>query len=532
MMNELAQTGIFFNGSAGGKGAASAKAAPGLQAKEPARSGKGSFLAVFRETCQRQGRKSVSGRIRSRGSEKEEAPNPRADRDEGETAGFFAPAWFLFGDAPDWAAAPDGAGPVSGSRLAEGEPGSANSLQGEPVPADAGFTGENFLPGIKAEAEIPLVTGPWTEPDAAVAQPTPGVAGEVEPVQEGAEEGVQEGNSRLAVVAGTASVPEQAPAHAMPAGDRLTGETGGESPERSRFILEQNAPGEQGRTGKHTGTGEPEVGGGVFASKRANQVATATATVSEEVRTGPADGRRGRESDPHLPAGEKIRAYAIPAFSGEQLEVENEEQGLVFSVPGKANARTRATAGAAVNKEDLEVLAAGRLPAETARTNDLPAVEETGANQGERSPGAEKVMNQILQGARLMVKNGVAHMHLELRPPELGRLQLALVVEGEIVTARFTAESQTVQALIEANLPELRSALQEVGLQVDQLQVEVGTGDGSQSGAFGQFLPEDYSSGPERRELDGLEMAFFGETGDEEGIREEAAWLGRVNLRV
>src|SRR5690554_1488622 len=131
-----------------------------------------------------------------------------------------------------------------------------------------------------------------------------------------------------------------------------------------------------------------------------------------------------------------------------------------------------------------------------------------------------------------MVKNGVAHMHMELQPPALGKLQLALVVEGEIVTARFTAESQTVQALIEANLPELRSALQEVGLQVDQLQVEVGTGDGSQSGAFGQFLPEDYSSGPERRELDGLEMAFFGETGDEEGIREEAAWLGRVNLRV
>jgi len=141
-------------------------------------------------------------------------------------------------------------------------------------------------------------------------------------------------------------------------------------------------------------------------------------------------------------------------------------------------------------------------------------------------------MNQILQGARLMVKSGVAHMHLELHPPELGRLRLALVVEGEMVTARFTAESQTVRAIIETNLPELRSALQESGLQVDQLQVEVETGDGSQSGAFGQFLPEDSSPGPERRERDGLEMAFFSETGDEESIREEAAWLGRINLRV
>ena len=138
----------------------------------------------------------------------------------------------------------------------------------------------------------------------------------------------------------------------------------------------------------------------------------------------------------------------------------------------------------------------------------------------------EKVMNQILQGARVMVKDGVAHMHLKLEPPALGKIQLALVVEGELVTARFTAESQTVQALIETNLPELRSALQEAGLQVDLLQVEVQTG-GSQGDTFDQALPEQPAPGADR-----LEMAFFNAAGDEEGIREEAAWLGLVNLRV
>lgn len=131
-----------------------------------------------------------------------------------------------------------------------------------------------------------------------------------------------------------------------------------------------------------------------------------------------------------------------------------------------------------------------------------------------------------------MVKNGVAHMHMELQPPALGKLQLALVVEGELVTARFTAESQTVQALIESNLPELRSALQEAGLQVDQLQVDVETGAGSQGGSFGQLMPEKFSSGSGSPKLESLETAFFSEDEGVEGIREEAAWLGRVNLRV
>jgi hypothetical protein len=519
MMNELAQTGIFFSGSTGGKGATSAKKAPGLRAKEPMRSGEGSFLAVFRKTCQRQ--KNVPGRIRSREPGGEERPKPRADRDEGEAAGVFTPAWFLFGDTPGQASA-DGTGSVDGSRLAGEEYESANPLENGPVPAGVWFTGEGFpgLPGMNTEAETPGAAGLWTEQALATpAQLIPGVTGETEPAPEG--------NSRLAVASGTTVPVTEEQAHEIAAGAGLTGVPGNESLEASWISLEQNVPAAPGSTGSPAGSGNPEAGSGAFVRARADQAAATAAP--EEVRTGPADGRRGRESDPHLPAGEKMRTGATPAFLGEQLIVEDEEQGALFSVPGKEHARARMTADDS-KKEKLEVLAAGRLPVEPARADVLPAVEE--GNQGERWPLAEKVMNQILQGARLMVKSGVAHMHLELHPPELGRLRLALVVEGEMVTARFTAESQTVRAIIETNLPELRSALQESGLQVDQLQVEVETGDGSQSGAFGQFLPEDSSPGPERRERDGLEMAFFSETGDEESIREEAAWLGRINLRV
>ena len=141
-------------------------------------------------------------------------------------------------------------------------------------------------------------------------------------------------------------------------------------------------------------------------------------------------------------------------------------------------------------------------------------------------------MNQILQGARLMVKSGVAHMHLELHPPELGRLRLALVVEGEMVTARFTAESQTVRAIIETNLPELsfRPA------KIRSTGGSVAGGGGNRRRFAERRLWAVFTGGFFTRTgapgADGLEMAFFSETGDEESIREEAAWLGRINLRV
>lgn len=88
----------------------------------------------------------------------------------------------------------------------------------------------------------------------------------------------------------------------------------------------------------------------------------------------------------------------------------------------------------------------------------------------------DEVLRQIVTGARLMVKDGTARVHMQLEPKELGKVQLALVIERDLVTARFVTESKAVQSLIEANLSDLRSSLQEAGLQADLLQVSVQTG--------------------------------------------------------
>src|SRR5690554_4126034 len=162
----------------------------------------------------------------------------------------------------------------------------------------------------------------------------------------------------------------------------------------------------------------------------------------------------------------------------------------------------------------------------------IPAVENVSEEQEKAGPAnrllqQEQVMGQILQGARMMVKNGAARVRLQLQPPELGKLELALVIDRETVAARVTAESQTVQALIEAHLPELRSNLQESALLVDQLQVEIENGfDSRQHFASGEAPQEEASS---VKETTDSSAPVYNEPGSEAGEKE---WVGRINLRV
>ncbi|HHW12071.1 MAG TPA: hypothetical protein GXX33_03615 [Firmicutes bacterium] len=137
----------------------------------------------------------------------------------------------------------------------------------------------------------------------------------------------------------------------------------------------------------------------------------------------------------------------------------------------------------------------------------------------------EDLAAQIVSGARLMVKDGMTKIQIQLEPAELGKLELSLVVERDLVAARFVTESQGVQSLIEANLPQLRAALEEAGMQVDLLQVSVQTGTDSQ-------LPNQNMAGGEHfRQNTGwnptAEMFMV-----EEPILGEEAWHGMVNLRI
>jgi flagellar hook-length control protein FliK len=93
----------------------------------------------------------------------------------------------------------------------------------------------------------------------------------------------------------------------------------------------------------------------------------------------------------------------------------------------------------------------------------------------------ENVMSQIMGRMSYTALNGAnGEIRIALRPAELGDLYLKVKVEQDVVTAKFTAQSNEVKAIIENNLGQLKQALEEMGVKVGKFEVEVSAGNQGQ----------------------------------------------------
>ncbi len=92
------------------------------------------------------------------------------------------------------------------------------------------------------------------------------------------------------------------------------------------------------------------------------------------------------------------------------------------------------------------------------------------------------VMTQTLDKIRVLSRNGSQEIQVRLDPPELGRMQMKLAVDGSSVAARVTVESESVKQVLENGLPQLREALSSQGLRVERFDVQVGFGFDQQEG--------------------------------------------------
>jgi flagellar hook-length control protein FliK len=107
-----------------------------------------------------------------------------------------------------------------------------------------------------------------------------------------------------------------------------------------------------------------------------------------------------------------------------------------------------------------------------------PQPERAAASAGNLETWRE-VMNQVREGIMTNVDQNNREVHIQLDPPELGKLAIQLVVEGEHIRAHIVAESADVGALIQSHLPELKQALQSHRLDLDAVHVEVQAGGGN-----------------------------------------------------
>lgn len=86
---------------------------------------------------------------------------------------------------------------------------------------------------------------------------------------------------------------------------------------------------------------------------------------------------------------------------------------------------------------------------------------------------AENIIKQIVEYIKVGGGTKITSMEMQLHPANLGTLNLQVEVKDGSVVAQFAAENETVKAIIESQLVQLKENLQEQGLKVDAVEVTV-----------------------------------------------------------
>lgn len=85
----------------------------------------------------------------------------------------------------------------------------------------------------------------------------------------------------------------------------------------------------------------------------------------------------------------------------------------------------------------------------------------------------ENIMNQITEYIKIETGAELTEMEMQLQPETLGTLRIHLTAKEGVVTAQFTAENETVKAVLEAQTMQLKENLNNQGIKVEAVEVTI-----------------------------------------------------------
>lgn len=175
-------------------------------------------------------------------------------------------------------------------------------------------------------------------------------------------------------------------------------------------------------------------------------------------------GGRGVSTPAFLVQGRELAAAMISAggrAAGQAMQSLQGEPGSAGTQPGVQGLHTHGA---------MHLLR--HAPATQAATPQLPVHTPAG-----QQAWAEDVGNQV----RWMLGRAESKADLVLTPPNLGKLEVSINLNGDQTTAQFIASSQAARDALERAMPQLREVLQQAGIMLADANVST-----SQHGASGE----------------------------------------------
>ena len=135
----------------------------------------------------------------------------------------------------------------------------------------------------------------------------------------------------------------------------------------------------------------------------------------------------------------------------------------------------------------------------SAATGQQQAPLSTSMHQAPGLPVNEAhVMDQVIHhfgGSRHLESGTVV---LRLHPQELGELRMEIKVEQDNIKAHITTNNPQVQDILDRHLPRLREALEQQGMNLEQMRISVAQGDTSNTQLFQEHRGHQQAQRPVR----------------------------------
>lgn len=84
----------------------------------------------------------------------------------------------------------------------------------------------------------------------------------------------------------------------------------------------------------------------------------------------------------------------------------------------------------------------------------------------------EMASEQMAERLQMMMSKNLKHVDIRLDPPELGRLQIRMNMNGDHTTVHFTVANHQARDVIEQSMPRLREMLAQQGVQLGETSVQ------------------------------------------------------------
>lgn len=138
-----------------------------------------------------------------------------------------------------------------------------------------------------------------------------------------------------------------------------------------------------------------------------------------------------------------------------------------------------------------------------------------------------QIMDQIVEYMKINIKPETQELEMQLHPASLGTVHVQLAAKDGVITAQFAAQNETVKAVLETQLIQLKEQFEEQGIKVDAVEVTVaGHAYGEQFGG-GQEAADQENGGAKKNarrinlNLDEMDEEGLNELDDSERIAVE-----------